>query len=117
MEKKQRDIRLNKDYRTAYIKDVRRFFESKTDNPKYEAFLSAKTLCKTRIDDAFKVAKKVVTRLYKPEDVSTLQSLQKKYNTVDATGKDSCFFFAVVDSKGKPVMELDSCNDEVEKHC
>ena len=102
MEKKK-DIRLNKDYRTAYIKDVRRFFESKTDNPKYEAFLSAKTLCKTRIDDAFKVAKKVVTRLYKPEDVSTLQSLQKKYNTVDATAKDSCFYFAVVDNNGKKV--------------
>jgi len=114
MEKKK-DIRLNKDYRTAYQKDFRRFLESKTDNPKYEAFLSAKTLCKTRIDDAFKVATNVVTRLYKPKDVSTLQSLQKKYNTVDATAKDSCFFFAVVDTKGKPVMELDSCNDEVEK--
>ena len=114
MEKKK-DIRLNKDYRTAYIKDVRRFFESKTDNPKYEAFLSAKTLCKTRIDDAFKTATNVVTRLYKPEDVSTLQSLQKKYNTVDATAKDSCFYFAVVDSKGKPVMQLDHHRDEDEK--
>jgi len=114
MEKKK-DIRLNKDYRTAYIKDVRRFFESKTDNPKYEAFLSAKTLCKTRIDDAFKVAKKVVTRLYKPEDVSTLQNLQKKYNTVDATAKDSCFYFAVVDNNGKKVKMLDHYNDEVDK--
>ena len=114
MEKKK-DIRLNKDYRTAYIKDVRRFFESKTDNPKYEAFLSAKTLCKTRIDDAFKVAKKVVTRLYKPEDVSALQKLQKKYNTVDATAKDSCFYFAVVDNNGKKVKMLDHYNDEVDK--
>ena len=40
MEKKQ-DIRLNKDYRTAYIKDVRGHFESQSDNPKYEAYLSA----------------------------------------------------------------------------
>ena len=37
----------------------------------------------------------------------TYNRLQKKYNTVDATAKDSCFFFAVVDSKGKRVMELD----------
>ena len=114
MEKKK-DIRLNKDYRTAYIKDFRRFLESKTDNPKYEAFLSAKTLCKTRIDDAFKTATNVVTRLYKPEDVSTLQKLQKKYNTVDATAKDSCFYFAVVDKKGKPVMELNNYRDEEQK--
>lgn len=113
MEKK--DIRLNKDYRTAYIKDFRRFLESKTDNPKYEAFLSAKTLCKTRISDAHKTAKEVVTRLYKPEDVSTLQNLQKKYNTVDATAKDSCFYFAVVDNNGKKVKMLDHYNDEVDK--
>ena len=112
---KRKDIRLNKDYRTAYIKDFRRFLESKTDNPKYEAFLSAKTLCKTRIDDAFKVATNVVTRLYKPKDVSILRKLQKDYNTIDATAKDSCFYFAVVDKKGKPVMQLDSCNDEEQK--
>ncbi len=112
---KRKDIRLNKDYRTAYIKDFRRFLESKNDNPKYEAFLSAKTLCKTRIADAFKLATKVVHRVYKPEDVSTLQTLQKKYNTVDATAKDSCFYFAVVDSKGKQVKELDKYNDEVDK--
>ena len=114
MEKKK-DIRLNKDYRTAYIKDFRRFLESKKDNPKYESFLSAKTLCKTRIDDAFKTATNVVTRLYKPEDVSTIQKLQKKYNTVDATAKDSCFYFAVVDKKGKPVMQLNNYRDEEQK--
>ena len=112
---KQKDIRLNKDYRTAYVKDFRRFLESKNDNPKYEAYLSAKTLCKTRVDDAFKVATKVIHRVYKPEDVSTLQTLQKKYNTVDATAKDSCFYFAVVDKKGKPVMHLNNYRDEEQK--
>ena len=112
---KRKDIRLNKDYRTAYIKDFRRFLESKNDNPKYEAFLSAKTLCKTRIADAFKVATKGVHRAYEPKDVSTLQQLQKKYNTVDGTAKDSCFYFAVVDSKGKQVKEIDRYNDEVDK--
>ena len=115
MEKKRQDIRLNKDYRTAYTKDFRRFLESNKDNPKYEAYLSAKTLCKTRIDDAFKLATKVVHRVYKPEDVSTLQTLQKKYNTVDATAKDSCFYFAVVDKKGNKAKMLDRYNDEVDK--
>ena len=115
MEKKRQDIRLNKDYRIAYTKDFRRFLESNKDNPKYEAYLSAKTLCKTRIDDAFKLATKVVHRVYKPKDVSTLQGLQKKYNTVDATAKDSCFYFAVVDSKGNKVKSVDEYNDEVDK--
>ena len=112
---KKRDIRLNKDYRSAYIKDFRRFLESNKENPKYESYLSAKTLCKTRIDDAFKLATKVVHRVYKPEDVSTLQTLQKKYNTVDATAKDSCFYFAVVDKKGNKAKMLDTYNDEVDK--
>jgi len=111
----QKDIRLNKDYRTAYTKDFRRFLESILDNPKYEAFTSAKTLCKTRIDDAFKVATKVIHRVYKPKDVSTLQQLQKKYNTVDATAKDSCFYMAVVDSKGKPVNAINEYRDEEQK--
>ena len=112
---RKRDIRLNKDYRSAYIKDFRRFLESNKENPKYESYLSAKTLCKTRIDDAFKLATEVVHRVYKPEDVSTLQTLQKKYNTVDATAKDSCFYFAVVDKKGKTKTMLDSYNDEIDK--
>ena len=50
---------------------------------------------------------KVVTRLYKPVDVADLKRLQKKYNTIDATAKDSCFYFAVVDNNGKTVKELD----------
>ena len=61
MEKKQ-DIRLNKDYRTAYIKDFRRHLESQSDNPKYEAYLSALKVCKIRLDESFKTAKKVVKK-------------------------------------------------------
>ena len=114
MEKKQ-DIRLNKDYRTAYIKDFRRHLESQSDNPKYEAYLSALKVCKIRTDESFKTAKKVVERRYIPDDVAQLQGLQRKYNTVDATGKDSCFYFAVVDDKGKPIQTTDSYNDEVQK--
>ena len=117
MEKKRQDIRLNKHYRTDYIKDFRRFLESNKDNPKYEAYLSAKTLCKTRIADAFKVATKVVHRVYKPEDVSTLQQLQKKYNTVDASAKDSCFYMAVVDSKGKPVNQINEYSIKLNHRC
>ena len=86
MEKKK-DIRLNKDYRTAYIKDFRRFLESKSDNPKYEAFLSAKTLCKTRISEAHKTAKEVVTRLYKPVDVADLKIQVKKENIEEVAMK------------------------------
>lgn len=113
--KKKQDIRLNNDLRKAYTQDFRKFLESHTDNPKYQEYDSALKVAKVRINDAFKTAKEVVERAYKPEDVATLQKLQRKYNTVDATGKDSCFYFAVVDNKGNEVKVLDSYNDEVAK--
>jgi hypothetical protein len=113
--KKKQDIRLNNDLRKAYVQDFRRFLESHTDNPKYQEYDSALKVAKVRIADAFKTAKKVVERAYIPEDVATFQKLQRRYSTVDATSKDSCFYFAVVDSKGKQVKELDEYNDEVSK--
>ena len=114
MEKKK-DIRLNKDFRNLYIKDFRRFLESQTNNPKYQAFLESRENCQTKIDDAFKTATAVVERRFNPTDVADLRRLQNKYTTVDSVGKDSCFYMAVVDIKGKPVHTRDEDNDEVRK--
>jgi len=114
MEKKK-DIRLNKDFRNLYIKDFRRFLESQTNNPKYQAFLEARENCQTKIDDAFKTATAVVERRFNPTDVADLRRLQNKYTTVDSVGKDSCFYMAVVDDKGKAVNTRDEDNDEVAK--
>ena len=112
---KQKDVRLNKDFRNAYIKDFRSFLERQTNNPKYQSFLEARENCKGKIDDAFKTAKAVLERRFNPTDVSDLRRLQRKYTTVDSVGKDSCFYMAVVDGKGKEVKELDDSNDEVAK--
>ena len=112
---KQKDVRLNKDFRNAYTKDFRSFLERQTNNPKYQAFLEARESCKEKIDSAFKTAKAVLERRFNPTDVSDLRRLQRKYTTVDSVGKDSCFYMAVVDDKGKEVKELDDSNDEVAK--
>ena len=115
MEKKKNDVRLNKSLRDVYIKDARRFLESQTNNPKYQAFLESRETCKTRIDDAKKTAKAVLERRFNPTDVADLRRLQNKYTTVDSVGKDSCFYMAVVDDKGKAVNTRDEDNDEVRK--
>ncbi len=112
---KQKDVRLNKDFRSAYIKDFRGFLERQTNNPKYQSFLESRENCKGKIDSAFKTAKAVLERRFNPTDVSDLRRLQRKYTTVDSVGKDSCFYMAVVDDKGKEVKELDDSNDEVAK--
>jgi hypothetical protein len=115
MEKKKNDVRLNKSLRDVYIKDARRFLESQTNNPKYQAFLESRENCRTRIDEAFKTATAVVERRFNPTDVADLRRLQNKYTTVDSVGKDSCFYMAVVDDKGKAVNTRDEDNDEVAK--
>jgi len=113
---KQKDVRLNKDFRNAYIKDFRSFLERQTNNPKYQSFLESRENCKGKIDNAFKTAQAVLERRFNPTDVSDLKRLQTKYTTVDSVGKDSCFYMAVVDDKGKSVKEkLDSDRDEVAK--
>ena len=112
---KQKDVRLNKDFRSAYIKDFRGFLERQTNNPKYQSFLESRENCKGKIDNAFKTAQAVLERRFNPTDVSDLRRLQNKYTTVDSVGKDSCFYMAVVDDKGKAVKELDSDRDEVTK--
>ncbi len=112
---KQKDVRLNKDFRNAYVKDFRSFLERQTNNPKYQAFLEARESCKGKIDNAKKTAKAVLDRRFNPTDVSDLRRLQRKYTTVDSVGKDSCFYMAVVDDKGKEVKELDEADDEVAK--
>ena len=112
---KQKDVRLNKDFRNAYVKDFRSFLERQTNNPKYQSFLESRENCKGKIDNAFETAQAVLERRFNPADVSDLRRLQRKYTTVDSVGKDSCFFMAVVDGKGKEVKELDDSNDEVAK--
>ena len=112
---KQKDVRLNKDFRSAYIKDFRGFLERQTNNPKYQSFLESRENCKGKIDDAFKTAKTVLERRFNPTDVSDLRRLQNKYTTVDSVGKDSCFYMAVVDDKGSKVKDVDEDGDETTK--
>jgi len=111
----QKDVRLNKDFRSAYIKDFRGFLERQTNNPKYQSFLESRENCKGKIDNAFKTAQAVLERRFNPTDVSDLRRLQNKYTTVDSVGKDSCFYMAVVDDKGSKVKDVDEDGDETTK--
>ena len=115
---KQKDVRLNKDFRNAYVKDFRSFLERQTNNPKYQSFLESRENCKGKIDNAFKTAQAVLERRFNPTDVSDLRRLQNKYTTVDSVGKDSCFYMAVVDDKGKDDKDVDEDGDETirQKH-
>ena len=105
----KKEIRLNAGKRKSLVVDFRRHCESMECDEKTEYEQSKASVVET-IDSSFKVMKEVVERKYQLDDVAELQRLQRKYNTVNATGKDSCFFMNV-----DGVMELDQYGDEEEK--
>jgi len=105
----KKEIRLNANKRKSLVKDYRRHCEEQNSHEK-EEFLQSREVCNDTIKSTFALAKEVVERKYELDDVATLRSLQKKYNTVNACGTDSCFYFTVLDAK-----EVDQYGDEVEK--
>jgi hypothetical protein len=106
----QKEIRLNADKRKSLIIDFRKHCES-LDNSEKEAFKQSRDDAKSTMQSSFATCKEVVERRFPLEDVATLQSLQKKHNTINAVGRDSCFFFKVTDAP----KVLDRYNDEVDK--
>ena len=106
----KKEVRLNAGKRKSLVIDFRKHCES-LDTHEKEAFLQSRDDAKSTIDSSFATCKEVVERRFPLEDVATLQSLQRKHNTINAVGTDSCFFFKVTDAP----KVLDSYNDEVDK--
>jgi len=106
----QKEIRLNADKRKSLVIDFRKHCESLDTNEK-EAFKQARDEAKSTMTSSFATCKEVVERKFPLEDVATLQELQRKHNTINAVGTDSCFFFKVTDAP----KVLDQYNDEVDK--
>ena len=106
---KEKEIRLNADKRKSLNIDFRRHCEDQDSHEK-EAFFQAREYCNEVIPQTFATMKEVVERRFELDDVAQLQSLQKKYNTVNAVGTDSCFFMKVLGEK-----QVDQYGDEEDK--
>ena len=106
----QKEIRLNAGKRKSLKSDYRRHCESLSTELK-DKYNKEREEATSAIASAFETATTVVQRRFPLEDVATLQELQRKHNTINAVGNDSCFFFKVTDAP----KVLDQYNDEVEK--
>ena len=106
----KKEVRLNADKRKSCVIDFRKHCES-LDTHEKEEFKQARDDAKSTIESSFDTCRDVVQRRFKLEDVAILQRLQRDYNTVNAVGSDSCFFFKVIDAP----KVLDRYNDEVDK--
>ena len=106
----KKEVRLNANKRKSLVIDFRKHCES-LDTHEKESFKQSRDDAKYIIDSSFDTMKEVVERRFPLEDVATLQTLQRKHNTINAVGVDSCFFFKVTDAP----KVLDRYNDEVDK--
>ena len=104
----KKEVRLNANKRKSLVIDFRKHCES-LDTHEKESFKQSRDDAKSIIDSSFDTMKEVVERRFPLEDVATLQSLQRKHNTINAVGTDSCFFMKVTDAP----KVLDDYNDEV----
>ena len=82
----KKEIRLNAGKRKSLVIDFRKHCES-LDTHEKEAFLQSRDDAKSTIESSFETMKEVVERRFPLEDVATLQSLQRKHNTVNAVGR------------------------------
>ena len=106
----KKEVRLNAEKRKSLVIDFRKHCES-LDTHEKEAFKQSRDDAKSINESSFITCKEVVERRFPLEDVATLQSLQRKHNTINAVGTDSCFFFKVTDAP----KVLDRYDDEVDK--
>ena len=85
-------IRLNSEYRNKIANRMRVHLEQE-DTQEKEAFFKAREEMKPLQDETWKLAEKIVSRHYTPEDIKMAYHLQNKFENVDTIAKDSCFHF------------------------
>jgi len=85
-------LRLNQDYRNKISNRMRVHLEQENTQEK-ENFFQLREKMKPLQDETWKLAKKIVSRHYTPEDIKMAYHLQNKFENVDTIAKDSCFHF------------------------
>jgi len=87
-------IRMNTELRNKLFNKIKNVFENE-DTQEREAYLQAREEVDLEYSVAHNLAKRVVTRAYPTEDVSTLRHFKNKYGSpCDVVAKDKCFYFA-----------------------
>ena len=83
-------LRLNQDYRNKISNRMRVHLEQENTQEK-ENFFQLREAMKPLQDETWKLAEKIVSRHYTPEDIKMAYHLQNKFENVDTIAKDSCF--------------------------
>jgi len=85
-------LRLNQEYRNKISNRMRVHLEQEETQEK-ENFFQLREKMKPLQDQTWKLAEKIVSRHYTPEDIKMAYYLQNKFENVDNVQPDSCFHF------------------------
>jgi len=103
-------LRLNQEFRNKIGTRMRVHLEQERTQER-EAFDQLRERMKALQDQTWKLAERIVSRHYTPEDIKMAYHLQNKFENVDTIAKDSCFHFGYQgqeedrDNDDKPIMK------------
>jgi len=92
-------VRTNQGYRKKTLDVYMRPFLEQENTQEREAYLQARETVKPLQDKTWKLASKIVRRLYTDDDVKKAYYLQDKFPNVNTIAKDSCFHFGYMNKK------------------
>jgi len=86
-------VRNNQGHRNKILNVFMRPYLEQENTQEREGYLQARETVKPLQDKTWKLAEKIVSRHYTPEDIKMAYHLQDKFENVDTIAKDSCFHF------------------------
>jgi len=109
-------LRMNDEYRKKIINRYIDHAESE-DTLEKQAFDTCRIEVEDNYGKAFALAKQVVERSYRPDDVELCQMLKDRYGSaVDVVAKDKCFYFSMAQGMDTEESSSYGNNRELSEH-
>jgi len=100
-------VRNNQGHRSKILNVFMRPYLEQENTQEREAYLQARETVKPLQDATWKLAEKIVSRHYTPEDIKMAYHLQNKFPNVNTIAKDSCFHFGYMNKKDGDEIDTD----------
>ena len=109
-------VRNNQGHRNKIANVFIRPYIEQENTQEREAYLIAREKIKPLQDATWKLAEKIVSRHYTPEDIKMAYHLQNKFDNVNTIAKDSCFHFGYMNKADGEESEIDGSFDNDNRH-
>ena len=109
-------VRNNQGHRNKVANVFIRPYVEQENTQEREAYLQAREKIKPLQDATWKLAEKIVSRHYTPEDIKMAYHLQNKFDNVNTIAKDSCFHFGYMNKADGTDVKADGEYADENRH-